>query len=154
MSVGDDPIMRRAFAAQQRVMQGDRAGARELYAALWAEIGESGDAKHRVWIAHITADVQDDPAEEVRWDLIALAAADEIAEAADPFGLDVRAFYPSLHLNLGEGYRKLGDRERARHHLREAEVHAAGQPADDELSGIVAAIAALRVRLDEDDALG
>lgn len=154
MSVGDDPIMRRAFAAQQRVMQGDREGARELYAALWAEIGDGGSAKHRVWIAHITADVQDDPAEEVRWDLVALAAADEIAEDADPFGLDVRAFYPSLHLNLGEGYRKLGNRERARHHLREAEVHAAGQPHDDELSGITAAIAALRTRLDEDDALG
>jgi hypothetical protein len=30
----------------------------------------------------------------------------------------VSAFYPSLHLNLGEVYRKPGDLERARDHLR------------------------------------
>jgi hypothetical protein len=29
----------------------------------------------------------------------------------------VSALYPSLHLNLGEVYRSLGDVDRARHHL-------------------------------------
>ncbi|MEV6862819.1 hypothetical protein AB0M44_17695 [Streptosporangium subroseum] len=29
----------------------------------------------------------------------------------------VRGFYPSLHLNLGEAYRKLGDLGHARDHL-------------------------------------
>jgi hypothetical protein len=32
--------------------------------------------------------------------------------------LPVSGLYPSLHLNLGECYRKLGDHGRAREHLR------------------------------------
>ncbi|MGH3916560.1 MAG: tetratricopeptide repeat protein, partial [Pseudonocardiaceae bacterium] len=38
----------------------------------------------------------------------------------------VRGFYPSLQLNLGECYRKLGDLDRAREHLQlgRAAVHA------------------------------
>jgi hypothetical protein len=66
------------------------------------------------------ADVQDDPREELAWDLRALAAADSVtderAAAAGAKG-PVAAFYPSLHLNLGEDHRKLGDAAAARHHL-------------------------------------
>lgn len=144
----DDPIMRRAFEGQQRLAQGDRAGARRIYDALWARVEADGDLKHRIWVAHVAADAQDDPAEEVRWDGLALAAADALAERGDPSGVDVRTFYPSLHLNLGEGYRKLGDPVRAREHLDAAERHAAGHPADDETAGILKGIAALRDRLD------
>jgi hypothetical protein len=146
--VNDDPIMQRAFEGQQRLMGGDRAGARAIYGELWAEIGASGDPKHRIWVAHIMADAQEDPAEEVRWDLLALEAADALAERGDPSGVGIRTFYPSLHLNLGEGYRKLGDPARAREHLEQAETHAAGQPLDDETTGILRAIAALRDKLD------
>lgn len=32
------------------------------------------------------------------------------------------AFYPSLHLNLGEVYRKLGDLDRARFHLNQGQA--------------------------------
>jgi hypothetical protein len=146
--VQQDPIMQRAFEGQQRLLGGDRAGARAIYDRLWAEIGPDGDLKHRIWVAHVAADAQDDPAEEVRWDLLALEAADALAERGDPSGIGVRTFYPSLHLNLGEGYRKLGDPGRAREHLQEAERHVVGQPADDETTGILRAIAALRDRLD------
>ncbi|MGX6449286.1 hypothetical protein ACVU7I_14650 [Patulibacter sp. S7RM1-6] len=144
----DDPIMRRAFEGQQLAAQGDRAGARRLYDALWAEVGADGDPKHRIWVAHVAADAQDDPAAEVRWDERALAAADALAERGDPSGVGVRTFYPSLHLNLGDGHRRLGDPVRAREHLDAAERHAAGHPADDETAGILAAIAALRDKLD------
>jgi hypothetical protein len=41
---------------------------------------------------------------------------DERAAAAGAAG-SVAAFYPSLHLNLGEDYRKLGDAAEARRHL-------------------------------------
>ncbi|WP_210491106.1 hypothetical protein [Patulibacter sp. SYSU D01012] len=144
----DDPIMRRAFEGQQRLAQGDRAGARRIYEELWARVGDDGDPKHRIWVAHVAADAQDHPADEVRWDELALAAADALAERGDPSGVGVRTFYPSLHLNLGEGYGKLGDAARAREHLEAAERHAAGQPVDDETTGILRAIAALRNRLD------
>ena len=40
------------------------------------------------------------------------------------------AFYPSLHLNLGECYRKLGDLEVAREHLKRGQA-AVGELGDD-----------------------
>jgi len=58
--------------------------------------------------------------EELRWDLRALVAADLlIDERAARGGVagPVAGFYPSLHLNLGECYRKLGEFDRAREHL-------------------------------------
>jgi hypothetical protein len=99
---------------------GDRPAARRALEALWERVGPEGDALHRCAVAHALADVCDDPADEVAWDERALAAADDITEqrareagATGP----VAAFYPSLHLNLGEGYRRLGDGDRAREHL-------------------------------------
>jgi len=77
------------------------------------------------------AAVQDDLREELTWDLRALAAADLITvERAAQAGLTspVSGFYPSLHLNLGECYRKLGDLDRAREHLQRGQAAArAGQ---------------------------
>ena len=66
-------------------------------------------------LAHYAADVEEDPAEELRWDLQALAAADAVADR-----LAVRGFYPSLHLNLADVYRRLGDAEWATDHLDRA----------------------------------
>ncbi len=114
--------------------QGDRAAARHLLAEVWADIGgEHGDALHRCALAHAMADVQDDVHDELAWDLRALDAAgsvtDERAAAAGVAGT-VAGFYPSLHLNLGECYRKLGDLDAAREHLRRGRA-AVGALADD-----------------------
>ena len=71
-------------------------------------------------VAHHMADVQDDPREELTWDLRALEAAESVTdERAAAAGVNgpVAGFYPSLHLNLGEDYRKLGDCVEARRHL-------------------------------------
>ena len=65
------------------------------------------------------AEVQDDVREELVWDLGALAAADLLTDeraAHGGVGGSV-AGLPSLHLNLGECYRKLGEVDRAREHL-------------------------------------
>lgn len=100
--------------------RGERAAARELFTQVWLEIGEGGDPLHRCALAHSMADVQDDVQEELQWDLHALAAADELTdERAARAGVSspVAGFYPSLHLNLGECYRKLGEVDRAREHL-------------------------------------
>lgn len=155
--MNDDPVMRRAFEGQRLLLQGDRNGALAAYAALWADLDAAGDddPMHRVWVAHVTADAQTDPAEQVRWDDAALAAADDAAERGGPDAVGIRTFYPSLHLNLGEGHRRLGDVRRARHHLAEAERHLRGHPDDDERAGIVAAIVGLRDRIEhppEEDA--
>ena len=97
----------------------DPAEARARLWQLWAEVGETGDPLHRCAVAHQLADLCPEPAQELAWDLRALAAADEItAERAAAAGMGAPAgLYPSLHLNLGETYRKLGDPDSARSHL-------------------------------------
>ncbi|MCT2584198.1 hypothetical protein [Actinophytocola gossypii] len=71
------------------------------------------------------ADAQDDVHQDLVWDQRALVAADlvtdeRVAEAGVP--LSVAGLYPSLHLNLSECHRKLGDLDQAREHLRRAEA--------------------------------
>ncbi len=99
---------------------GDRPAARARLAELWRDIGgEAGDPLHRCGVAHAMADVQDDVMDELFWDLQALAAADLVTDersrgaGAGP----VSGFYPSLHLNLGDCYRRLGDPDDAWLHL-------------------------------------
>jgi hypothetical protein len=92
--------------------------ARKVLAEIWDD--PAADALHRVAVAHHLADLQTDPAEGLRWDERALAVADGVTdERARAAGVSasVRAFYPSLHLNLGESYRKVGDIAAAREQL-------------------------------------
>jgi len=111
--------------------RGEREDARRLFAEVWEQIGPTGDALHRVATAHAMADVQDDPRDELAWDLAALQAADSVTdERAAQAGCPgpVAGFFPSLHLNLGEDHRKLGDLPAARRHLElgQAATHALG----------------------------
>jgi hypothetical protein len=99
---------------------GDRAGARTLFESLWATVGDDGDPLHRCAIAHSLADVQDAPQDELVWDLRALAAARELTdERVAEAGIlgPAAAFFPSLHLNLADVYRRLGDAARSREHV-------------------------------------
>ncbi|MFC9682004.1 hypothetical protein [Streptomyces sp. NPDC056948] len=128
---------------------GDREEARHRFLGLWAEIGEHGDPLHRCTLAHYLADTQDDPGDELAWDLRALTAAEEISEDGLPPGEAVRAFYPSLHLNLADDYLKLGQCDAARIHLRRARGTAAGLADDSYGDGVWAAIERLESRLGE-----
>ncbi|MFI6856412.1 hypothetical protein [Streptomyces sp. NPDC050416] len=132
---------------------GDREEARQRFLDLWAEIGEHGDPLHRCTLAHYLADTQDDPADELAWDLRALTAAEELTDARASSGagaLAVRAFYPSLHLNLAADYDRLGHRDAARAHLRRARGAAVALTDDPYGEGIRAAISRLESRLGED----
>ncbi|MEU3985641.1 hypothetical protein AB0F77_37200 [Streptomyces sp. NPDC026672] len=126
---------------------GDREEARTRLLGLWAEVGEDGDPLHRCTLAHYLADTQDDPADELAWDLRALSAADELTET-DPAA--VRGFYPSLHLNLAADYTKLGRREAARTHLRHARGTSAALSDDGYGDGVRAAIHRLGLSLGDD----
>ena len=100
---------------------GHRAEASALLSTLWQDIGgELGDPLHRCAIAHSMADAQDDPTEELRWDVRALEAAglltdERVIRAGMPGS--AAGLFASLHLNLGDCYRRLGDRDSAREHL-------------------------------------
>jgi len=99
------------------------------------------------------ADAQDDPSDELAWDLRALTAAEELCEARSAeheSAPAVRALYPALHLNLAADYLKLGRDGAARTHLRRART-AAGTLGDDRYGdGVRAAITRLELRLGED----
>jgi tetratricopeptide (TPR) repeat protein len=102
---------------------GDPESARRRLVELWNEIGPDGDPIHRCAVAHHIADAQDDPREELTWDARALEAADSITieqQQAVKHLISVDAFYPSLHLNLGEDHCRLGNPEKAREHLAKA----------------------------------
>jgi hypothetical protein len=120
----DETLARINQGVQLHHQQGQPDVARELFGQLWAEIGgERGDPLHVCVLAHSMADVQPDVHQELRWDQRALAAADlltddRLARAGVP--MTVAGLYPSLHLNLGECYRRLGDPDRARECLERA----------------------------------
>jgi hypothetical protein len=128
---------------------GDREEARHRFLGLWAEIGEHGDPLHRCTLAHYLADTQDDPGDELAWDLRALSAAEELAAGGSSHegALAARALYPSLHLNLAADYDRLGHRDAARAHLRRARGAARTLAADRYGEGVRAAIERLGARL-------
>ncbi|GAA3242951.1 hypothetical protein [Nonomuraea helvata] len=131
----DPTITRIGQGVELHHHQGQREAARDLFAQIWDDIGgEEGDPLHVCVLAHAMADVQDDVHEELMWDLRALAAADLVTDervAQAGVTLSVAGLYPSLHLNVSECYRKLGDLGRAREHLRQARAKI-GALGDDE----------------------
>jgi hypothetical protein len=112
-----DDTMARIAAAIELSRLGERHAARVAFAELWDVVGEP---LHRCAVAHGMADVQDDVREELAWDLRALDAAREVTDdqtAQAGMRCGAAAMLPSLHLNLGDDYRRLGDLDAARRHL-------------------------------------
>ncbi|MEU4616722.1 hypothetical protein [Streptomyces umbrinus] len=156
-----DAMMTRIGQVAMLLHGGDREEARGRFLDLWTEIGEDGDALHRCTLAHYMADAQDDPTDELAWDLRALSAADALTDALTDTRLveqqqsiAVRAFYPSLHLSLAVDYANLGRSEAARSHLRRAR-DTVGVLGDDAYGdGVRAGIGRLELRLDEEGPSG
>ncbi|MEU1240397.1 hypothetical protein ABZ388_08555 [Micromonospora parva] len=118
-----DPTMTRIIEAVHLGHGGAPAEARALLTALWDDIGPTGDALHRCTLAHHLADLQDSTEAELSWDERALAAVSELTdERAQRYlsALQVQAFLPSLHLNLADCHRRLGNVAAAREHLARA----------------------------------
>ncbi|QIJ66417.1 tetratricopeptide repeat protein [Streptomyces sp. JB150] len=145
-----DAVMGRIGQVVMLHHAGDREEARLRFLQLWAEIGEHGDPLHRCTLAHYLADTQDDPSDELAWDLRALTAAEELSDdrlAAHHGTLAVRALYPSLHLNLAADYVKLGHHDAARTHLRRARGAVDALADDSYGDGVRAAIGRLELTL-------
>ncbi|QKV91268.1 hypothetical protein HUT19_05525 [Streptomyces sp. NA02950] len=160
-----DAVLTRIGQAVMLHRGGDREEARNRFALLWRELGRGGEPFHRCALAHYMADTQDDPADELIWDLLALAAADALTGGATggstcerdagggagerrPGAAAVRALYPSLHLNLAADYVKLGREEAARGQLALARASAGALGDDPHGDGVRAAIARLTLRLE------
>ncbi|MFE0676290.1 hypothetical protein [Streptomyces sp. NPDC058867] len=149
-----DAVMTRIGQLVMLHHAGDREEARHRFLDLWSEIGEDGDALHRCTLAHYLADTQDEPDDELAWDLRALTAAEELTDdrLAEHEGAPaVRALYPSLHLNLAADYVKLGRPDAARSHLRRARSASQALAEDSYGDGVRAAISRLELRLGDGD---
>ncbi|MET8753636.1 hypothetical protein ABZW32_26600 [Streptomyces sp. NPDC004667] len=140
----EDAVMTRIGQAVILLHAGDREEARNRLGEIWSEIGEEGDGLHRCTLAHYLADAQDDPGDELAWDLRALTAAEGLADRPREA---VRAFYPALHLSLAADYVKLRRPEAARVHLARARAATAELSDDGYGDGVRAAIARLERRL-------
>ncbi|CAM01190.1 ClpX C4-type zinc finger protein [Saccharopolyspora erythraea NRRL 2338] len=114
----DDPIMATIAQVQQAALQGRREQAASAYERLWSQV-EHGRPLHRVSVAHYMADLQDGPAEELRWDERALEAAAEVTpQHAD--ASPVAPLRASLHVNAARALHELGRGEDARRQLEAA----------------------------------
>lgn len=131
--VSPDPTMNAITDAVMLGRGGDSAAARERLLALWDEIGVLGDPLHRCTLAHYLADFYDDPAQALGWDIRALDAADAVTEdrvQRHHANLHIAGFYPSLHLNLADDYRRLGSWDAAREQITAARQHIPTLPGD------------------------
>lgn len=128
-----DSMMEAIGTAVAEGRSGNTATARDQLLNLWKEIGASGDPLHRCTLAHYLADLYGDPAQALAWDVRALDAADTITEQRvqeHHASLHIAGFYPSLHLNLADNYRRLGSFSAAHEHLDAAREHLSVLPAD------------------------
>ncbi|MGW5868374.1 hypothetical protein ACWFRJ_40225 [Streptomyces sp. NPDC055239] len=122
-----DPTMEAIGQAVAEGQAGDSVSARQKLLDIWSTIGVTGDPLHRCSLAHYLADLYQDPAHALAWDIRALDAADAVTEQraqAHDASLHIAGFYPSLHLNLADNYRRLGSFEAATEHINAAKTHA------------------------------
>ena len=114
------------------LIKDDPARRRARLLELWAELLPAGRTLQLCALGHVLADTEADVADELEWDLRALEAATGSREAEDrgPLPPVPESYLPSLHLSVGEGYRKLGDLWRAQQHLLLATNHVSALPDD------------------------
>ncbi|MFE6778630.1 hypothetical protein [Streptomyces sp. NPDC057702] len=149
-----DPTMEAIGHAVAEGRAGNTAFARRRLLDLWSTIGVTGDPLHRCSLAHHLADLNDDAAQALAWDIRALDAADAVTERRlqeHHAGLHIAGFYPSLHLNLADNYRRLGSFEAATEHIDAATAHAPGLPRNpygDLVRGAIQEVAEAIVRRD------
>lgn len=121
-----DPTMQAISEAVIRGRAGDTESARRDLLAVWQQIGVAGDPFHRCTLAHYLADLYEDPANALIWDVRALDAADGLTdERAQEHhaSLQVAGFYPSLYLNIADNLRRLSAFEAAAEHISNAKQH-------------------------------
>lgn len=141
---GMDEILR----AVGMVHAGDREPARAELLRLWHQWRDRDAPLQRCTIAHFAADIEEDAAAELEWDLRALEAATGFRDDEDHAALDpaLESFLPSLHLNVGDAWRRLGDRDRALRHAGHG-LQRAGLLGEDGYGGTVrAGLERLRAR--------
>ena len=107
------------MAAVAVVQSGDHTEGRRQLLRLWNESGLINSPQQRCIVAHFLADTEKDVTAELAWDLLALESATGEREGdGNPLLPILAGFLPSLHLNVGDAYRRAGDHGRASVHVK------------------------------------
>lgn len=106
-----NPVVQLCMEGTQAEFDRRIADAKALYARAWETARDDFEA---CVAAHYVARRQDDPAETLRWNEIALARANAAADDR------VQPFYPSLYVNLGHAHETLGNLLEARRYYKMA----------------------------------
>jgi hypothetical protein len=120
------------------ILKEEKERGRARLLELWKELSPQGSPLQLCALGHILADTETDVAAELEWDLRALEAATGSREAEDMEAVPPipQSYLPSLHLSVANGYRRLGDVERARRHVLFASHHI-GALSDDDYGNLV-----------------
>ena len=134
--------------AVSMLQSGDRESARSQLIRLWNDCSMGRSAVQESIIAHFLADTEHDLGAELQWDLLSLKAATGSAGAEQRHCADaaVRSFLPSIHLNIGDAYRRLGDLPRARQHADAGLTHINALETSDYRHTVIAGLQRLRAR--------
>lgn len=100
----DNPVIKLCAAGSLAEFEGRIEGACNLYKKAWQA---ANDNYEKCIAAHYVARYQEDPQETLKWNLEALHYAEQMDDE------EIKEFFPSLYLNLGHSYEKLGDQVRA-----------------------------------------
>ncbi len=123
----ENAVVRRCVESTRLEYAGRLAEARALCLEAWQLAGDPFEASVA---AHYVARYETDAQARLHWNRVAYAQA----QLANPEAIE--SFLPSLHVNLGQSYREIGDDAQAEHHLRVA-AELGLEPSTD-LSGSVA----------------
>ncbi|MCL4301408.1 MAG: hypothetical protein KJ077_37250 [Anaerolineae bacterium] len=105
----DNPVIKLCVEGTQAEFEGRIEDARSLFMQAWEAARDDFEA---CVSAHYVARYQDDPEEILRWNQEALKRAHAVEESK------VKAFYPSLYLNLGHAYEILGNQAEAQKYYK------------------------------------
>jgi hypothetical protein len=117
----NNPTVQLCIRGMQAEGRGDPVGAKDAFQRAWLVATDDFDA---CVAAHYLARAQPTAEGALHWNLESLSRAMAVGDER------VRDFYPSLHINLGHAYGRLGRQAEAhRHYLLAAEQIASATPA-------------------------
>jgi hypothetical protein len=100
----DNPVIQLCIKGTQAEFAKQQDEARGFYRQAWQLAKDNYEA---CIAAHYMARLQETPDEEMRWNMEALDCATRVKDAR------VKEFYPSLFLNMGHSYERIGRADEA-----------------------------------------
>lgn len=138
----DNKIFQLCAKGMEEEVIGNIESAITLYNEAWQAAQNDFEA---LTASHYLARNRENPAEELKWNLQSLANANNTE------GDEIKSYFPSLHLNTGKSYEKIGDWKKATQHYKIAESFIACLPADGYGKMIQSGIAAALERSKENN---